>query len=123
MQVPRKLNTSVHLQSKLKKSFWKTVDKKCLDNRDKLIPAYYIIVKKKDALLKALFCDQQVTGDVSNKFSNNLPNTTLNSHTLNITFENKIFVTEELNPESPFIKENKFPRLTCIGQNSDLNKP
>ena len=121
-----KFQKAKHFRSssiKAEEELLKDCRQKCLDNRDKLIPAYYIIVKKKDALLKALFCDQQVTGDVSNKFSNNLPNTTLNSHTLNITFENKIFVTEELNPESPLIKENKFPRLTCIGQNSDLNKP
>ena len=90
---------SIKAEEELLKDCWQ----KCLDNRNKLIPAYKIIE------------------DVSNKFSNNLPNTTLNSHT-NITFENKMCVTEELSPESSLIKENKFPPSTCSGQDSDLNK-
>ena len=113
-------SSSIKAEEELLKDFWQ----KYLDNRDKLIPAYKIIVNNKHVLLKTLdfFSDQQVTEDVSNKFSNNLPNTTLNSHTSNITFENKMCVTEKLSPESSLIRENKFPLLTCTRQDSDLNK-
>ena len=31
-------------------------------------------------------------------------------------------VTEELSPEPSLIKENKFPPLTCTGQDFDLSK-
>ena len=114
-------SSSIKDEEKLLKDCWRN----CLDNRDKLIPAYKIIVNNKDVLLQKTldkFSNQQVTEDVSNKFSNNLPNTAFNSYTSNTTFENKMCVTEELSPESSLIKENKFPHLTCTRQDSDLNK-
>ena len=119
-KVNRFRSSSIKAEEELLKDCWQ----KCLDNRDKLILAYQIIVNNKDVLLKTLdfFSDQQVIEDVSNRFSNNLPNTTLNRHTSNITFESKMCVKEELSPESSLIKENKFPPLTCTGQDSDLNK-
>ena len=67
------------------------------------------------------FSDQQVTEDVPNKFSNNLQNATLHSHTSNTTL-NKICVTKKQIPEPSLIKENKFPPLPCTGQNPNLNK-
>ena len=69
----KKVNHFRSSSIKPEKEFLKGCCQKCLNNKDKLISAYKIIVNNRDVLLEtSFFSDQQVSADVSNKFSRKL---------------------------------------------------